>query len=355
MDNQQFINLSNEEKINFFNSIDDNQKKEVIKNLDNKDIISFMNLFSNKDKVELLKYFDIQKLKDYHEFLKQNNTINQTKIDTDYQNITTSKESINQSKIAISENKKEIKSLNKKIKKVDKERKHQLTKLLKLTKPSPFNKVRIISKYKTKKLLEKLEDFKEINQSFENLTTLKSDAEVNINLARENIQKEKENIQNYQTEIHESIETIKRNEARMKQIDAIAKQKLKEQLKGKKVNPNSRVNTKRKKKNTYKKMEEAYNFIDSLHKKGIMVYIAEEPLPHQKNPNLLENPIASITNDQIKLLMQAVNNYHNNNKVKTQAPVRQRVINGFANFTFVVIITTLIIIGSLFLGAFIIK
>lgn len=225
--NDYFLNLSPNDKVQLFNHMSSEQQKKILERLTFTDIKSFIlsmdrnehkkiyrqmnenqirglyGILDSEDKKNLVTslnelHIDLEERKNNliedMEQTKRNIINNSTEIERSTQNIANNK-------LEIKNQKQELKDIKKTIKKLDKERKRRLKRQLKASKPSKLDRIAIISKYRTKRLIQRMEELKETEINISQMIDSQEKIERNINDLKNHIEKEKENINQMQADI----------------------------------------------------------------------------------------------------------------------------------------------------------
>lgn len=231
---QAFLNLETQEKQKLYNQMKYSEQRSLLDQLEQTELIEFILSFEEgkrnrlynqisdhklkriyknlgeKDKQDLLKYLNDMHFNLEMEKEEKYQSINnyQKEITTNQNKIETSKNNTNHSKEEIKNNKQQLKKTKIIIKKIEKQRKQQLKKILKSSKPSVLDKIGIIKKYRTNKLIAQTERLNEIEIELNNQKTDKEKYNQNIINLRTKIAEEKENIKLSQQTITQNIERM---------------------------------------------------------------------------------------------------------------------------------------------------
>ena len=270
-----FVNIrDNREKINLFNSLSDKEKKELIDRISIEELKKFIFSMDKIDRKKIYEYFDRRKLKEYYNSLTDNEK-NELLADVDKRyldleedknkamdninrannSIRTSSNDISKADIVISNKKLEIRNLksnikdNKvKLKKVAKEAKKKYKRMLRASRASVLDKIGIISKYRTKKLQDRINEYMEVQKEVEVLGLRDVHLRDQMNKAYSDIEKEKEKKKQARSNIEKNSEVIRLNvqnigEVNVKLINLSKNEKniLGRKLYGKRVDGRNRV------------------------------------------------------------------------------------------------------------------
>ena len=216
-----FVNIrDNREKITLFNGLSDKDKKELIDKLSIEELKKFIFSMDKIDRKKIYEYFDKGKLNEYYNSLTDNEK-NELLIDVDKRyldleedknkamdninrandSIRTSSNDISKADMVISNKKLEIRNLKRnikdnkvKLKKVDKEAKKKYKRMLRASRASVLDKIGIISKYRTKKLQDRINEYMEVQKEVEILGLRDVHLKNQMNKAYNDIEKEKEKV-----------------------------------------------------------------------------------------------------------------------------------------------------------------
>lgn len=296
---QSFLKTNVDNKLSFFNMLDENQKSNLFNwlsvtypNMLN-DLVNSMSPLNIKNvaeqldeqtRIEFYKHLSKEQLRGYYNILgnkqekykllnilddlrnelglendKINNNINNLN-----DKIVNSTEIIANKKEDTKEQKQELKNVKKEIKKLEKERIKTLKQALKNYQPSPLDKIGFISKYKKNKLKEKITRYKELGKEIDFKKEEKSVIEENIQDLQKEIKKENFNIKKTEHEIKKQNIAIGNNLIAIKNISSLEKRALGMQLYHKLCNhndlvmerPNNKVKNTTQKVNEIKQIEE---------------------------------------------------------------------------------------------------
>lgn len=296
---QSFLKTNVDNKLSFFNMLDENQKSnlfnwlsvtypnmlnDLVNSMSPLNIKNVAEQFDEQTRIEFYKHLSKEQLRGYYNILgnkqekykllnilddlrnelglendKINNNINNLN-----DKIVNSTEIIANKKEDTKEQKQELKNVKKEIKKLEKERIKTLKQALKNYQPSPLDKIGFISKYKKNKLKEKITRYKELGKEIDYKKEEKSVIEENIQDLQKEIRKEEFNIKKYEYESKKQYITIGNNLIAIKNISSLEKRALGMQLYHKlcKHNdlvmerPNNKVKNTTQKVNEIKQIEE---------------------------------------------------------------------------------------------------
>lgn len=406
-----FIKTKDEERLSFFNGLEIEDKiklynwliiaypnilNDLISNMSPINISVLVEQFDEKTRLDFYKRLSNTQLQEYYNILptkeeKLNlvNLVNNLKKDLVVENdhiandidklnekILVSSQNVLTNKQILKDNEKVLKSINKEIKRIERQERRALEKALKGYKPGNLDKIGIISSYKTKKLKEKINKYKEIHKNLEIKNDQKAIVEENIAKTKVELKKENANVRNYNHEIKKQSLMIRNNLVTIKNISALEKKTLGMQLYKKIYNINDKVMERPRKNNNLNNSvseeqksndktpvmnnPEKKNEINStdlvnqlmasmrvLNSLGV-TFNFEGSVSNISNANL-GSPVASVSPKEMVAINEALKVYGSYLNENPRSKAR-----GFVNFTLVVIITLIIIIGSLFIGAFLI-
>lgn len=296
---QSFLKTNVDNKLSFFNMLDENQKSnlfnwlsvtypnvlnDLVNSMSPLNIKNVAEQFDEQTRIEFYKHLSKEQLRGYYNILgnkqekykllnilddlrnelglendKINNNINNLN-----DKIVNSTEIIANKKEDTKEQKQELKNVKKEIKKLEKERIKTLKQALKNYQPSPLDKIGFISKYKKNKLKEKITRYKELGKEIDYKKEEKSVIEENIQDLQKEIRKEEFNIKKYEYESKKQYITIGNNLIAIKNISSLEKRALGMQLYHKLCNhndlvmerPNNKVKSTTQKVNEIKQIEE---------------------------------------------------------------------------------------------------
>lgn len=296
---QSFLKTNVDNKLSFFNMLDENQKSnlfnwlsvtypnmlnDLVNSMSPLNIKNVAEQFDEQTRIEFYKHLSKEQLRGYYNILgnkqekykllnilddlrnelglendKINNNINNLN-----DKIVNSTEIIANKKEDTKEQKQELKNVKKEIKKLEKERIKTLKQALKNYQPSPLDKIGFISKYKKNKLKEKITRYKELGKEIDYKKEEKSVIEENIQDLQKEIRKEEFNIKKYEYESKKQYITIGNNLIAIKNISSLEKRALGMQLYHKLCNhndlvmerPNNKVKNTTQKVNEIKQIEE---------------------------------------------------------------------------------------------------
>ncbi len=378
----------------------------VSEHLDADDII-LLSSHPDIDKNELYDHLDVKKTKEVNSKLPEssridnfasqqsylndklndakNNLNNATdRIRQEQENINNSNLSIEKSNQAIEEYNTKIKQTKKTIKALTKEEKKALEKVLKSSRVSKLDKVAVISKMKTKRLLERIDNYNNIkNQKDNQMQNLQYNIDMsnlereNINLEQENIIASKESIKEAKDDILTSSKAIRQTEIKIKQLDRNKKKILANKLKNKPYNYKDKIMTVSKQ-NIVRQQEKItpveqpkesnkennivnidigkvvstiLNFIEQMAEIGINFGSANHQITQA---NLPQQSIATCSKEQLQTLSNTINNYllpvYNNNQSLENGRSRTLSKSGYVNIGLLslglIILTVLVVLLS---------
>lgn len=366
-----FEQLSNEEKRNLYNQLVTTIRKDLLSNLPFQQLKKFISICSKDEKIEIYKNLsDIQLKQIYKESSELekkemiqvletrlndlNNRVDEARsnINNSTSNIESLKQSIENSAMNISVNKQNIKQKEQELKankvilkKLDKERKRNLKRALRSQKKlsSPLNRIGIISKYRTKKYLDRIEQLEQTYKAINNQNMTNAQIYQDINNLKDKIEQEKNNIEQQEQKINQEQQNIKSNISRIErteiQIKKLSKSEKKmlgrklyhkvvaerncvmtckktqtekfEQIQTKEnqaqdIEPkveekdSSKVETiEPQKNNTETLINTMINNTKKLQEMGINFYQPTHPINVTSNPDLVSQPIAQISQEQL--------------------------------------------------------
>lgn len=244
-----FQNLSNEEKIELYKNMTLPEQRELLsvlpfqyiknfilmhpkekqqyiyENLNDNQLKAIYNTFNEEEKKNMINALESRQsiLNDRIIESRENIQISTSSIEKSNESIENSKTSITNSKETIKEKKQEQKANKIILKKLSKERKQNLKKVMRAKKRlnGRLSRIGIISKYKTKKYMDKLSELEQTNQNIDEQNSIIKRTEQEIKDLKENIEKEKINIEKQEQSIKEEQKNINANVSR---IDMTEKQ-----------------------------------------------------------------------------------------------------------------------------------
>ena len=297
--------------------------------------------------------------------LELNETLTQSRksIQSSTSSINRANDSIEQSKINITQNKENIKQKkeelkNKKVvlKKLDRERKRKLKKVLASKKKlsSPLNRIGIISKYRTNKYLERLNELEQTNQIIDTnkIESAKIKQEINdlndaINREKQNIEEQKQIKEEGYRNINKNISKIEKTEYQIKKLSNTEKKILGQKLYKKIVFERDCIIVRNKKSiqeqvitnenninlthgierlkdseveviaplknNTEEMVNNIVNNTNKLQEIGVNFYPPANIIEGIQGPELLSNPITQLSQEQLILIMYTMTALYNYN------------------------------------------
>lgn len=259
-----FLNLSTSEQKEYFESLGNIQKKQLINSLEVEDLKKFISSYTNEyDRRRIYPYFDRGLLKKYLESLspierkiflesvqnmqielseRKNESINT--LEANVANINTKEKENTTSKEHIVELRQDIKNLKEQIKKnkvelrqLDRDRKKKLAAQIRASKPSVLDRVGFISKYRASRLVEKTKEFEQAERIYQQMVDKDNFVRNSLEQAKDNIEVEKQRIKDAKQSIEESKSIIYQERENIKEVDIQIKRLSKEEKKalGKKL------------------------------------------------------------------------------------------------------------------------
>jgi len=228
---------------NFIFSYPKQEQQNIYKRLNQNQLKAIYNNLNADEKKEMMEVLEIRQIElaTHLEESQRNIKNSKTTISSSEQTITNANENINKAKEELKTNKKELKENKIILKKIEKEREKQLKRVMKAKRKSSLtriqNRISIISKYRTKKYLHRLEELEIINQNLNSQKEAVDKIKTNITNQREIIQSSKEQIKNEKITIQEEIEKINNNVSSMNRTEIKIKKlnKMEKNILGRKL------------------------------------------------------------------------------------------------------------------------
>lgn len=396
-----FEQLSNKEKINLYNLLGSDRREDLLSALSFDKLKEFISIYPKKDRMEIYKNLSDKVLKQLYKEAsdtekqeiiqtfesKQMNLHDRVEearsnISNSTSNIEQSKQSIENSTMNIAINKENVKQKQQELKanrvilkKLDKERKRNLKKAIRAQKKlsSPLNRIGIISKYRTQKYLDRVEQLQQTYQAIDTQKMTNTQIYQDINNLKEQIEKDKNNIAQQkqkivqeQRNIKSNISKLERTEIQIKKLSKSEKKMLGRKLYHKVVSERNCVMICKKtqtekfeqiqtKENQAQNIEPKVEKIDSskveviepqknnteimvntmvnnanqLQEMGVNFYPPAHPINVTPNPDLASQPIMQISQEQLIIMtytMIALYNYNLQQMLQQQQS--QNLTNG---------------------------
>ena len=381
-------------KNNYLNSID---KARTINDfrLTNEQIIELYNSLEDNDKQELLFFLEPSRLKkiesllpgiesqDFYDYQKDNlteklNTAHTNlefatdAINEEQQNIEASKLSVEQSEQEIADNKIAIKEISKHIKVLTRKEKIAQKKLERIQAPSKLDRVIVISKIRANLQKQRLTTYNEIREQQElaelelqdkkELTVLEQQ---NIIAEKENILAAKEAIKQAKRDIIAHTKLVRGIEVKIKKLTRMERKELGYKLYHQKYSTKEAVANVRTAKQTPDNNIDTNRLAKAMshfftEMSSIGVNIGKPLTDHITKANMPQTKVATITQEQLDTLINITNSlqevYNNNqNLERGRSRTLQNSNTGYVNICLLclgIITLTLITIGSVvtFLG-----
>lgn len=361
-----FARLSPNDRKDLFKELTKEEQNDILENLPFQYLKSFISTYTEQEQRELYRRLNEDQLKAIYTTMNKDEKQQMATVLDEVQNdllkrIEEKRENINQAsnkmiastnqiknstinlanaKINLKTQNQELKQMQVVLKKLDKERERKLKKVLKASKPSIFDRISIISKYRTKKLLNKVEQLEMTNQQLDEMRTNKDQIIQNIKNTEEYIQKEKENIEKSKDRIAESKKEIHLSSKQMKDLTIQVKKvsKTEKRILGRKlyrqqVNMRESIMIRRKPTQTNQQNKEnshpnstsdtktaINNFIQTIAaQQQAGIEYANSPLQIDKiqAENLQEDPLSKIDQNQeivFENICQMISEYQNAKK-----------------------------------------
>lgn len=241
----------------------DSYKEYIYRQLTSNQLETLYKISSEEDQKDMLNHLDAnqQLLTDRVAELNSDIKSSTAAIKKSTTAIQNSRVAIEKAKVAIKQNKQELKQTKITLKKLDKERSKRLKKVLKASKPSVLDRVGIFSKYRTQKLMTRLEELqlteKEIDKNTlrdENLRASIIKNKEQIEQERQNIKKNQQTIVRNEQKINNRIKRIGNLEIKIQSLDKTEKKILGKKLYNQRIATRDLVAV-RKKKDVQKKAQ----------------------------------------------------------------------------------------------------
>lgn len=367
----------------FINSFNQEERKNLYSRLSENQLKAIYNTLSEEDKQKMASSLEerqadfIEKVNRHTENIQKKTTdiaLSQHKIQESTINITNAKE-------AIHNNKNELKQVKVQLKKLEKERDRNLKKLLKASRSSPFDRIGIISKYRTNKLLKRQAEIEQTKIDINNLKGYRENIQQNIQTAQNRIVNEqqkivdmKERIQRDKQSIHSNTKAIRNTEIKIKKLSQAEKRLLGRKLYHQQISERDAIIIRRKKQETRQqeirenntitppnkktltennqavvqqsgtdkviqsevvdtpkdnKQQQIQQFLDQmigLNNMGVNFYPPMNILPKMQGQELIEDPITTMTRNQLIMAtysMIAIYNYQRLLEEQKQNQVNQ--------------------------------
>lgn len=338
----------------FLNLYSKEEKKELIKLLMPYKLKYLYSVMDEKEKIEFNEIVNEIQINYNNEYNNLSTSIDNSRktIQTLQENIVKSQNIIQAEKEKITDNKHELKDSNIRIKKISKEREKQFKKMLRRSKPSVLDKIGFIAKIRRVRLQNAINLLNEIDLKLNNELLYNSNIKQEIENSKNRINQELENIEQYRIKSNLEEKLIAKNtkmqqelHIRIKKLNAVEKRMYGRKLYKQRVssrnlignarelginretpiqnneqtNDNSQTITNQnvdnkdntsnndKENNSKEKVNDMINYLDEFLKKmennDIHFEPLDKPLPPQPNPNILDNKIATLSNEQLITLL----------------------------------------------------
>lgn len=355
------------------------EQQEVYKNLNDNQLKAIYNTFNEAEKKDMIIALESRQniLNDRMSEARSNIGISTSNIERATNSIETSKTNITINKQNIKEKKQELKANKVVLKKLDRERKRNLRKVMRSKKRlnGRLSRIGIISKYRTKKYMDRLNALEQSNINIDAQNFIIQQTNQEIKDLRENIEKEKLNIEKQHQTIKEEHKNINANVSRIdrteKQIrklsasekkvlgrklynkvvlerDCIVVRKKKEQEKKventqskqivetnnqqvERISPNQTEVIEPQHNNTEQMVNNMINNANRLQGMGVNFCPPANIIGSIQGPELLQNPIMQINQQQLILAsytMMAIYNYALQQMMLQQQQQNQELANG---------------------------
>ena len=338
----------------FLNLYSKEEKKELIKLLMPYKLKYLYSVMDEKEKIEfneIVNEIQINYNNEYNNLSTSIDNSRKTIQSLQKKNVKTQKK-IQKEKKKNTDNKHELKDSNIRIKKISKEREKQFKKMLRRSKPSVLDKIGFIAKIRRVRLQNAINLLNEIDLKLNNELLYNSNIKQEIEISKNRINQELENIEQYRIKSNSEEKLIAKNtkmqqelHIRIKKLNAVEKRMYGRKLYKQRVssrnlignarelginrktpiqnneqtNDNSQTITNEnvdnkdntsnndKENNSKEKVNDMINYLDEFLKKiennGIHIEPLDKPLPPQPNPNILDNKIATLSNEQLITLL----------------------------------------------------
>lgn len=428
-----FQTLSNDDRKKLYNSLTSREQQELLSTLPFQYLKNFITSYNLEDQQNLYKRLSDSQLKAIYRSsskeeqqkmtqalearqIKLNETLDMAReaIKTSTSNIEKANQRIERSNINIAINKQNIKEKKQELKqnkvilkKLTKERKKNLKRVMRAkNKTNPLrmsNKIGIISKYRTRKYLEKVENLQQIDdmidaQKMTNEQIMMQIDKMNETIKKEqtNIEKAEKRIENEKHNIHSNIYRIERTETSIKKLsksekkllgrklynqtvferDCIIVRKKKQSLQGGKkqekitnIEPQqqnieriepSQVEVIDSKNDTQASINNIMERADKLQKMGVNFYAPAKQINGVQKAEILKGPIVQMNQEEfirMTYTMAAVNNYILQQIIQQQIMQQQNLSNSYqrtlsknrGNVNFALLLSLILFIFSLVL------
>lgn len=361
----------------FISTYEIEKQGDIYQRLNDSQLTAIYNTSSQEEKQSMIQAIETRQIKLNETVNRSNQEINKSssviakstqEIEKSHQNIAINKENIKESRHELKQNKIILKKLNK-------ERKKKLKQVMRAKKSiSPLrktNRIGFISKYRTKKYLEKIESLQqiEININDQRMTNEQIQQQINtfnkiIEKEQKNIEKQESRIEKEQANINRNVSRIDRTEKQIKKLskeekkllgrklynqtvfarDCIIVRKKKETKVAKKeeqpapiatpkvevIDPKD-VSIEPAQKNTQETVNTVMNNANRLQEMGVNFYPPANRINNTQNEDLLKSPMMQITPEQLILMsytMMAVYNYALQQMMLQQNREQQSLSNG---------------------------
>lgn len=358
------------------------EQQNLYKNLSDTQLIALYRSSSTIGKQEMIEILEQRQitLNERIEESRKNIQDATTKITEAHQSIETSTINIANNRLNLKEQHQNLKQNKVILKKLTNERKKQLKKVIRAQSRASSskltNRIGIISKYRTKKYLEKIEQFQEKDQMVIEQRHKNAQITSQINEIKQTITKEQDNIVNQQNHIKNAkhtlnynISAIGRTEAKITSLSKSEKKLLGRKLYHQTIAKRDCIMVRKKKQihtaselleqtpaqsatikeeplksqepivevvnsskaNTEQQVNNIMNNVEQLHEMGVNFYPPSIPNNQVQSANFLEKPIMQMSQEQLILAsytMMAVYNYALKQMLKQTQLENQNLTNG---------------------------